>query len=172
MEQINCEICGKKFAQQPVYEQHLAESHPMYGLSDVDVERSLRGLQFPKSKDEIVQHAQAMGEDKMQVIFNLMPSKIYREPTDVLRAFGDLQIRQGDSLHQPSKGETKPNSASPSAAKIASLFQGMKFPASAEEVKAFARKKARTNEMEIIENLGAGSYQSLADIAREMARAE
>lgn len=56
----------------------------------------------------------------------------------------------------------------PSAARIASLFAGMRFPASGEELKDYARPNATEQEMQTLEKFGDHIYNSMADVTKEL----
>lgn len=52
--QFNCQICGEGFEQKSVYERHMITSHPQTAPSAADIEKALAGIQFPKTKEELV----------------------------------------------------------------------------------------------------------------------
>jgi hypothetical protein len=57
MSQFTCSICGQGFEQKSRLERHIATSHPLQAPSAADVEKVLAGIQYPKTKQEVVQYA-------------------------------------------------------------------------------------------------------------------
>jgi hypothetical protein len=55
MTQFTCTICGDGFEQKSRLERHMATSHPPQAPSAADVERALSGIQYPKTKEGLVQ---------------------------------------------------------------------------------------------------------------------
>lgn len=58
----------------------------------------------------------------------------------------------------------------PSAARFASLFAGINFPVSGPELKDYARPNASEDEMDTLEQFGDQTYNSMADVAKELGR--
>ena len=57
----------------------------------VEVEKSLKGIDFPAKKEDLVKHAQQHGADQ-QVIETIkeLPEEEFRSPIDVTKAIGEL----------------------------------------------------------------------------------
>jgi hypothetical protein len=56
MAQFTCSICGDGFEQKSRLERHLSTSHPLRAHSAADIEKVLAGIQYPKSKQGLVQY--------------------------------------------------------------------------------------------------------------------
>ena len=54
--QFTCSICGDGFEQKSSLERHMATSHPPSAPSAADIERVLAGIQYPKTKQDLVQY--------------------------------------------------------------------------------------------------------------------
>jgi hypothetical protein len=54
--QFTCEVCGDGFEQKSKFERHMATSHPERAPSAADIEKALQGIQYPKTKEQIVEH--------------------------------------------------------------------------------------------------------------------
>ncbi|MBS9402249.1 DUF2795 domain-containing protein [Halomonas sp. TRM85114] len=173
MAQFACEICGAEFEQKSRYERHMQTSHPKQAVSAADIEKTLKGVDFPKSRDELVDR---MGDEAQPVrdILERLPDREYRDAAEVARAFGELRTHEKAPQNQPSKtgGERamQASSSSPSAARFASLFAGMQFPASRDELKQHARAKASEEEMQILEKFGGHTYHNMAYVTKELNR--
>lgn len=171
MAQFTCEICGAGFDQKSRYERHMLTSHPQPAPTAADLEKALKGVDFPKNRDDLV----AAVEGEITEIIRALPDQQYRDAAEVARAFGELRSRQKKPTHQPSKkggAEAMQGHAmkAPSAARITSVFSGMDFPASGEELKQHARENAAEDELQAIERFGDHTYRSMADVAREIGK--
>lgn len=169
MAQFVCEICGAEFEQKSRYERHMQTSHPKRAVSAADLEKALKGVDFPKSRDAL---ADAVSEDERDVrnIIQQLPERSYRDAAEVARAFGELRTHEKAPDNQPSKAGGQHAMQAPSAARFASLFSGMTFPASGQELKDYARPKANEQEMRTLEKFGDHTYHSMADVTRELDR--
>src|ERR671931_1639424 len=139
MAQFSCSICGQGFEQKSRLERHMATSHPPQAPSAADVEKVLSGIQYPKSKQDLVQYVSqkvsTIGQDLFDLIKSL-PSRTYRDSADVAVALGELksgrEIRseeQIETTEQPGrKGGRTAATSSISVAAIAKVLSGIDFP--------------------------------------------
>lgn len=168
MAQFNCPICNEGFEQKSRLESHMMTSHPEQAPSAADMEAALKDADFPMSKDEIV--AFASGKKRSMKLLEQLPDREYRDAAEVARALGEIKSKKEAPSHQPSKLGGKRAMESPSAAKIASLFEGVSFPASAEDLKDHARDKAKADEstLKIVERFRSKTYNDMSDVAKEI----
>lgn len=164
-----CEICGDEFEQKSRYEQHMQTSHPRQAVSAADIEKALAGVTFPKGRKAL---CDAIDDDDREVrrIVEQLPAREYRDAAEVARAFGELRTHERLPDDQPSKTGGEQAMQAPSAARFASLFAGLRFPASRDELKAHARGQASEEEMQTLETFGEHTYYSMADVAKELGR--
>lgn len=168
MAQFTCGICGAEFEQKSRFERHLMTSHPTSAPTAADLEKALKGINFPTNREGLV--AAAKPDQEIVAILRELPDQEYRDAAEVARAFGETRSHQKKPDYQPSrKGGTEAMKA-PSAAKIASIFSGVDFPASGEELKEYARKNAGAEEAEVVERFGDHTFRDMADIAKELGR--
>src|ERR671930_895276 len=114
MSQFSCSICGQGFEQKSRLERHMATSHPPQAPSAADVEKVLSGIQYPKSKQDLVQYASqklsTVGQDLYDLIKSL-PSRTYRDSADVAVALGELksgrEIRSEKEVEAPEQPTQK-----------------------------------------------------------------
>ncbi|QEA38158.1 DUF2795 domain-containing protein [Pistricoccus aurantiacus] len=165
MAQFTCEICGAEFEQKSRYERHLQTSHPRQAVSAADLEKALKGVDFPTSREEL---GNAVDNGEVRDIIAQLPDQEYRDAAEVARAFGELRTHEKAPDSQPSKTGGQRAMQAPSAARFASLFEGMSFPASGEELKRHARAQASEQEMQTLEKFGDHTYHSMADVAKEL----
>ena len=165
MAQYRCEECGSEFDTRSEYARHMQTSHPSRASSAADLEGALSGVDYPAGRDSLVKHARASGEDEVADILRQLPDRDYRDAAEVARAFGELRSHEEKPGHQPSVrgGEAALNA--PSAARFASLFSGMEFPATREALQSHAKPHATEEEIEILRNLPERSYRDMADVA-------
>ena len=165
MAQFRCEICGEEFEQKSRYERHMQTSHPRQAVSAADIEKTLKGVDFPCTRDEAPQ---------VREILENLPDREYRDAAEVARAFGELRTHEKAPSNQPSKtgGQRamQTSSSEPSAARFASLFSGIDFPVDGDELKRYVRPNASEQEKRILEKFGGHTYHSMADVTRELER--
>ena len=91
MAQFTCTICGDGFEQKSRLERHMATSHPPQAPSAADVEKALSEIQYPKTKEDLVQYSSqkisTIDKDLYDLIKSL-PSGTYRDSADVAIALG------------------------------------------------------------------------------------
>lgn len=94
MAQFECEICGAGFDQKSRYERHIMTSHPPQAISAADIEKSLEGVDFPKTRDELVDIVKHRGQADVIGILRELPNQEYRDSAEVARAFGEIRSHE------------------------------------------------------------------------------
>jgi hypothetical protein len=187
--QFTCIICGDGFEQKSSLERHMASSHPPSAPSAADVERVLSGIQYPKTKEDLVQYASQKASTTGQELFDLiksLPERTYRDSAEVAIALGELKsgrkvrtAKEVEASEQPSKrgGRTAVKSSSISAATIAKVLSGIDFPKSKDSLKQYAKdniSKAKVEDadavLELIDDLPSREYTNMADVEYEVGR--
>ena len=96
MSQFTCEICGDGFEQKSRFERHMATSHPERAPSAADIEKVLAGIRYPKTREELVDHASQNVSDKdLMSLVKSLPSRTYRDSAEVAIALGEVKRGQG-----------------------------------------------------------------------------
>jgi hypothetical protein len=187
--QFTCSVCGDGFEQKSALERHMATSHPPRAPSAADIEKVLSGIQYPKTKEDLVQYASqklsTIGKDLFDLIKSL-PPRTYRDSADVAIALGELKsgkkvraAAEVQASEQPSKkgGRAAVISSSISAATIAKVLSGIDFPKSKDGLKEYAKEnisKAEVQDIEtlmnIFDELPSKEYTNMADVEREVGR--
>ena len=189
--QFTCSVCGDGFEQKSALERHMATSHPPRAPSAADIEKVLSGIQYPKTKEDLVQYAYAsqklstIGKDLFDLIKSL-PPRTYRDSADVAIALGELKsgkkvrtAAEVQASEQPSKkgGRAAVISSSISAATIAKVLSGIDFPKSKDGLKEYAKENISKAEVEDIEallkvfdELPSREYTNMADVEHEVGR--
>ena len=187
--QFTCSVCGDGFEQKSALERHMASSHPRRAPSAADIEKVLSGIQYPKTKEDLVQYASqklsTIGKDLFDLIKSL-PPRTYRDSADVAIALGELKsgkkvrtAAEVQASEQPSKkgGRTAVISSSISAATIAKVLSGIDFPKSKDGLREYAKENISKAEVEDIEELlkvfdelPSKEYTNMADVEREVGR--
>jgi hypothetical protein len=193
--QFTCAICGQGFEQRSRLKRHMETSHPPSAPSAADIEKALAGINYPRSKDELVQYAEqkssTVGDDIIQLIKSL-PERNYRDSAEVAIALGEIKsgkgIRSADQIESkepPSKKGGRVAAQVFSAATIAKVLSGIDFPKSKEGIKKFAqqnlttsltpreRQEAEPSEaiLDLLDKIPEKQYTNMAEVEQETARA-
>jgi hypothetical protein len=93
--EFRCETCDETFETRSRYERHMMTAHPTPAPSAADVEAALKGIDFPKSRRALVEHAsKRLGADSPILEFiRALPPRRYRDAADVAVALGELKQR-------------------------------------------------------------------------------
>lgn len=166
MAQFTCPVCHEGFEQRSRLERHMKTSHPESAPSAADLASALEGADFPARKEELLELARSRGE--AADLLAQLPEGEYRDAAEVARALGEVKSKEEKPRHQPSQRGGERAMESRSAARIASVFEGVEFPASAEELKGHVRSKADESTREIVERFRPKTYESMADVTREL----
>jgi Protein of unknown function (DUF2795) len=189
--QFTCAICGQGFEQKSRMERHMETSHPPSAPSAADVEKALAGIDYPKSKQDLVQYvsqkSSTLGSDLAQLIQSL-PARNYRDSAVVAIALGEIKVgkevrtaEEVESKEPPSKKGGRVAARVFSAATIAKVLSGIEFPKSKDGIKKYARNnldnfgtKEQQQKPEAVLNLldriPEKQYSTMADVEREAAR--
>jgi Protein of unknown function (DUF2795) len=192
--QFTCAICSQGFEQKSKLERHMETSHPPSAPSAADVEKALAGIDYPKSKQDLVQYilqkSNTVGSDLVQLIQSL-PERNYRDSAEVAIALGEIKSGKGtrtakeaESKKQPGKKGGKMAAQVFSAATIAKALSGIDFPKSKDGIRNYARKnlyKITTKEqqhqlqpevsvLDLLNRIPERKYNDMADVEREAAR--
>ena len=188
--QFTCSICGNGFEQKSTLERHMATSHPPQAPSAADVERVLSGIEYPKTKEDLVQYTSQKSSTIGQELFELiksLPERTYRDSAEVAIALGELKsgkkvrsAKEVGASEQPSKrgGWAAVTSLSISAATIAKVLSGIDFPKSKNNLKEYAGYQLRKADeiedsktiMDIIDSLPDREYSNMAEVEHEIGK--
>jgi Protein of unknown function (DUF2795) len=190
--QFTCAICGKGFEQKSRLERHVETSHPPSAPSAADVQKVLAGINYPKSKQDLVRYASqrssTVSEDLLKLVQSL-PERSYRDSAEVAIALGEIKSGKGvrsaeevEAQKPPSKKGGEIAAQVFSAAAIAKVLSGIDFPKSKDDIKKYAQKnltsfmtkKQREEQSEVILDLlnkiPEREYTDMADVEREIGR--
>lgn len=123
-----------------------------------EIEKSLKGINFPASKQELVKQAKSnhAGRNVINAIQNL-PENRFNSPTDVAKAWG--QERRGIQ-----RGGTRRGGMT---TEIEKSLKGINFPASKQDLMQQAKmNNASQDVMQAIENLPEERFNSPTDVAK------
>ncbi len=168
MAQYRCDQCGATFDTRSEFLRHMKTSHPERAPSAADLESALSGIEFPAHPHTLARHARDEGEAQIADILNDLDDREYRDAADVARAFGEIRAHEDKPTYQPSVrgGAAAMETDAISAARIASLFEGMEFPGSADDLERHARaQQASEDEIKIVSNLPDRRYRDMSDVA-------
>jgi hypothetical protein len=184
--QFTCVICGQGFEQKSRLQRHMDTSHPPSAPSAADLEKALSGIQYPRTKHELVEYASqklsTIGKDLYDLIKSL-PERTYRDSAEVAMALGELKsgkgfrsAKQAEATEQPSKkGGRAAVRSSVSAAAIAKALSGIDFPKTKDSLKQYAKKniskvqiQATTDILNVINKLPNRKYNNMADVEKSI----
>jgi uncharacterized protein DUF2795 len=183
--QFNCTICGQGFEQKSRLQRHMDTSHPPSAPSAADIEKVLSGIQYPRTKENLVEYASQrysiVGEELLDLIKSL-PTRNYRDSAEVSIALGELKsgkafrsAKQAEATEQPSKKGGKAASESVSAAAVAKALSGIDFPKTKDSLKEYAKKNISKVKVEdpkailsIIEQIADREYNNMADVEKSI----
>jgi Protein of unknown function (DUF2795)/Zinc finger, C2H2 type len=191
--QFTCVVCGKGFEQKSRLERHMQTSHPPSAPSAADVEKALAGIDYPMSKQELVQYvsqkSSTVRSDLVQLIQSL-PERNYRDSAEVAIALGEIKSGKGIKTAQEVQFEEPPSKKGGrvaaqvfSAAAIAKVLSGIDFPKLKENIRKYAQKniasfttkeqqeqKQPKTILDLLDRIPEKQYNNMADVEREAAR--
>lgn len=64
----------------------------MASINPIQLQKHLKGMDYPASKDELLQQAQKNGADKNAIaVLERLPDEEYETPAEVSKAVGELE---------------------------------------------------------------------------------
>jgi hypothetical protein len=186
--QFTCQICGQGYEQKSRLERHMLTSHPEPAPSAADVEKALSGINYPKSREEIISYASRQQETLKEDLFDLiqnLPERTYRDSAEVAIALGEIKsgkkIRSAkvvENTESPSKkGGKKAATFVISAATLAKALSGIDLPQSNENINKYISKNIakmdkgiQTDIIKIFKRLPKKDYKDMADIEKELSK--
>ncbi|KAB8317794.1 DUF2795 domain-containing protein [Tolypothrix campylonemoides VB511288] len=64
----------------------------MAKVNPIQLQKHLKGVDYPASKEQLIQHAQKQGADDNAIsVLQQIPDQEYETPTDVSAAVGDIE---------------------------------------------------------------------------------
>ena len=187
--QFTCQICGQGYEQKSRLERHLITSHPEPAPSAAEVEKTISGIRFPKSKDEIISYIMSNQEIKMKEhmldLMKNLPERTYRDSAEVAIAIGEIKsgknVRSAEEVEYtepPSKkGGRRASTTSISAATLAKALSGIDLPQSKENINKYINKNlvkinkdTQSEILKIFERLTKKDYKDMADIEKELSK--
>jgi hypothetical protein len=186
MAQFTCSVCGDGFEQKSRLRRHMDTAHPPQAPSAADVEKVLAGIDYPKTKDDLVQYSSQKASTISKDLFDLiksLPSRTYRDSAEVAVALGELksgkkvrESEQAEAIEQPSKqGGRAAATSSVSAAAIAKLLAGIHFPKNKDSLKDYAKKntpevnQSDLNEiLDLLNKIPDKEYNDMAEVEKSI----
>jgi hypothetical protein len=186
--QFTCVICGQGFEQKSRLQRHMDTSHPPSAPSAADVEKALSGIQYPKSKQGLVEYVSQKRSTVGKELFDLiksLPNRTYRDSAEVAIGLGELKsgkgfrsAKQAEETEQPSKkGGRAAANESISAAAIAKALSGMDFPKTKDSLMQYVQKhiskleiKDSRSILNILDQIADKEYDDMAEIEQEIGK--
>jgi hypothetical protein len=188
--QFTCTICGDGYNQKSRLDRHMATSHPPSAPSAADVEKVLAGIRYPKTKRDLVQYASqnvSKASNALLELIKSLPERTYRDSAEVAIALGELKsakrVRSAKEVAISEKPSNKGGRAavtSPliSAAGIANVLAGIKFPRTKDDLVEYAGyhldnrvEVEYTNEvLSFLNKLPTKEYSNMAEVEHEIGR--
>lgn len=170
MIQFTCPQCHREFTAQSSYEEHLLKAHPKYPATAAHIDKLVRDVEFPVTTRELEDALKARGETTLLPLLDSLPDQQFRQADELTELLGKLDSYQPDPGYQaPLKSDLqaeKPLAAS----HVASMFEGLSFPASSQDVREYARAHVSEEELALIEQIREQDYQSLSEVEEEYQR--
>lgn len=188
--QFTCATCGQGFEQKSRLERHMETSHPPSAPSAADIEKALVGIDYPRSKQEVVQYisqkSNIVGSNLSRLVQSL-PERTYRDSADIAIALGEIKSGKGirtaeevESSEQPGKKGGKVAAQVTSATAIAKVLSGINFPKSKNGIKEYAQnnmasfstadQEPKTAILDLLKRIPEKQYNNMADVEREAAK--
>ena len=183
--QFTCPFCSKGYNQISKLHRHTQTAHPPSAPSAADIERVLKGIRYPKTKEELTdiatQRMSATNPELLTLIGSL-PKRNYRDSAEIAIAFGELKsgklprsAAHMAKLEAPSKkgGRSALKSKKISAASVATALKGVDFPKSKRGIITHVTHQNDSKKEEIISVLRRISdkkYRNLVDVAKEIGK--
>jgi Protein of unknown function (DUF2795) len=184
MSQFTCEICGDGFEQKSRFERHMDTSHPKRAPSAADLEKVLAGIRYPKTREEVVDHASQNVSDKdLMSLVKSLPSRTYRDSAEVAIALGEVKsgqrVRSAEETAKTEAPSTKGGRVAAteafSAVSLAKVLSGIDFPKRKEGLKDYAQRHApdagikdTESVLNVIDRLPDREYTNMADIEKSL----
>jgi HEAT repeat protein len=164
----------------------MATSHPEKAPSAADIEKALSGIQYPRTKEELVNYASGrVSDEELMNIIKSLPTREYRDSADVAIALGEVKQKQGiRSAEEIAKteapgakgGRAAAAASSVSAAAVAKVLSGIDFPKNKGELRDCAQKHMTDIEVadpqqriiSVIDSLPDREYQNMADVEKSV----
>src|SRR5918998_2190713 len=185
--QFTCNVCGDGFEQKSRLERHMATAHPPSAPSAPDVENVLSGIQYPKTKEYLVEYAarkaSPVGQELLDLIKSL-PDRTYRDSAEVAIALGELKSRKKPRSAREIEKTEKPSARGGRAAVASSsisaarVLSGIDFPKSKDALVQYAGHNLDNREkveytaevLKVLEKLPSRKYSNMADVEYEVGR--
>lgn len=168
MPQFNCVICGEHFRHKSALESHLMVSHPVREITAADVEKAINGMEFPESKTGLIEAITQNGDQDIVPVIEAIPDRIYEDGAEVARALGEVRCRSARlATHD---GESVDSAHRPAIERIVSLFSGLPFPATADELRDYALLGGAAEDIAVLDRFSDGTYRDMTEVAEEVAR--